>query len=107
MIIAQDTDVLVLDEPTTFLDINYQLEIFDIIKKLRDSGKTIILVIHDLQQAFSFSDEIVLLHCGQVINIGSSSKLVEDSNIAKIFKVKIEKCYDTDAIYSYNLKYQK
>ncbi len=103
MIIAQDTEVLILDEPTTFLDINYQIEIFDILKTLRNNGKTIILVIHDLQQAFTYSDDIVLLDKGNVVNSGDKNELVNDPNIREIFNISIEKTNDFNSLYSYVL----
>ncbi len=103
MIIAQDTQVLLLDEPTTFLDINYQLEIFEILKFLKNKGKTIILVIHDLQQAFSYSDNIVLLDNGIVKKSDVCENMVNDKDICEIFKVNVNINSDANSIYKYNL----
>jgi ABC-type cobalamin/Fe3+-siderophores transport system ATPase subunit len=61
MVLAQDTDIVFLDEPTTYLDINHQLEILEIIKKLKKMGKTVVMVLHDLSNALAYSDKICLM----------------------------------------------
>lgn len=66
MALAQDTDVLLLDEPSTYLDISHQLELMQILRALADGGKTVIAVMHDLPMAFSFSDSIALLDGGRL-----------------------------------------
>jgi iron complex transport system ATP-binding protein len=66
MLLAQDTEILLLDEPTAFLDIRAQMDVLDILASLRRAGKTVIAALHDLQQAFSFADLIVLLADGRI-----------------------------------------
>ncbi len=90
MAIAQDTDVILLDEPTTFLDINYQLEIFEIILQLKEKGKSIIMVLHDLQQAFTYSDYIIVMDKGEVIAMDTPTNLVGNSCIKNIFGINVE-----------------
>ena len=66
MALAQDTDVLFLDEPTTYLDIRYQLQILRLIKRLnRDFGITVIMVLHDINQSLYYSDEIIAMKDGK------------------------------------------
>ena len=68
MALAQKTEILLLDEPTTYLDIKYQYEILELMKKLnRELSLTIVVVLHDLSQALSYSDEIIGLKKGKVI----------------------------------------
>ncbi len=67
MALAQDTDVLFLDEPTTYLDIRYQLQILRLIKRLnRDFGITVIMVLHDINQSLYYSDEIIAMKDGKI-----------------------------------------
>lgn len=67
MALAQDTKVLFLDEPTTYLDIRYQLQILRLIRRLnREFGITIIMVLHDINQSLYYSDEIVAMQDGRI-----------------------------------------
>ncbi|EFW88790.1 ABC transporter ATP-binding protein [Streptococcus equinus] len=67
MALAQDTDTIFLDEPTTYLDMNHQLEILELLKKLnQDTKKTIIMVLHDLNLSARFSDELIAMKNGQI-----------------------------------------
>lgn len=68
MALAQDAKVLLLDEPTTYLDIRYQLQILRLIRRLNEEyGFTIIMVLHDVNQSLYYSDEIVALKSGKCI----------------------------------------
>lgn len=88
MVLAQDTDIIFLDEPTTYLDINHQLEILEIVRKLKDMGKTIVMVLHDLSNALSYSDKICLMDKGQIVIYDSPQSVFDSKEIDKIFKVK-------------------
>ena len=71
MALAQDTKVLFLDEPTTYLDVRYQLQILKLIQKLnREYGITIVMVLHDINQSLYYSDEIVAMKGGKIIAQG-------------------------------------
>ncbi len=87
MVVAQDTPLILLDEPNTFLDIEHQIFLFDLIKKLKSKGKTVILVLHDIIQALEIADKIVVINKGEVINAGKPMEVKKD--IEKIFNVKI------------------
>lgn len=68
MALAQGTEILFLDEPTTYLDIRYQIEILELVKKLnREYGMTVIMVLHEINQAIYFSDRIIGLCQGKVL----------------------------------------
>ena len=64
MAMAQDTPILLLDEPTTYLDINHQLELAHLAKKLAQTGKEVIMVLHDLNLALGCADTIVVMNQG-------------------------------------------
>ncbi len=87
MILTQDTDVILLDEPNTFLDISHQLFLLDIIKKMKDNNKTIIIVLHDIIQALDIADKIVVMNNGKLVSYGEPNEVINE--IEKIFKVKI------------------
>lgn len=90
MTLAQDTDIILLDEPTTFLDISYQLEIMEILKKLNNSGKTIIMVLHDLQQAINYSDRICVMDKGKVVTTSTPTELMEKGILDRVFNVRVK-----------------
>ena len=71
MALAQDTDYILLDEPTTYLDISHQLELMQVLRKLASSGKGIVAVMHDLPMAFTYCDRILLLDGGKVLAQGT------------------------------------
>lgn len=87
MVLAQNTDIIFLDEPTTYLDINHQLEILEIIKKLKQMGKTIIMVLHDLSNALTYSDKICLMNDGEVSIYDTPDAVFKSKEIDRIFKV--------------------
>lgn len=90
MVLAQDTDYIFLDEPTTYLDINHQLEILDIIKELKRMGKAVIMVIHDLNSALSISDKVCLMDRGEIVIFDSPKAVYSSKEIERVFQVKCE-----------------
>jgi len=89
--LAQDTDVLLLDEPTTYLDLRYQVEILDLIRDLADQhGVTIGVVLHDLDQAAAVSDQVVLLSAGRVIAAGSAAEVYEPERLTETYGIRID-----------------
>lgn len=88
MLLAQDTDIVFLDEPVTFLDINYQLELMELIKNMKKQGKTVVMVIHDLNLAMSFSDKIAAVNNGRIAMFGSSKEIYDSGIIEDIFGIK-------------------
>jgi len=100
--LAQEPSIILLDEPTSNLDINHQIEILNLLKDLnRNKKTTVVLVIHDINLAARYSDEIILLHEGRVLGQGSPEKIITKSKIEKVYKmeVAIEKNKFTKAIY--------
>lgn len=89
MSLAQDTEILLLDEPTTFLDIKYQLELLDIIKELKQNGKTIVVILHDIVGALNLSKNICLMSKGEIISFSNPLKILENGLLEKAFDLKV------------------
>ncbi len=87
MVIAQDTPLILLDEPNTFLDIEHQIFLFELIKKLKSKDRTVILVLHDLIQALEIADKIAVVEKGRIVAFGKPLEVKSD--IENIFNVRI------------------
>ncbi|RVX43836.1 iron complex transport system ATP-binding protein [Nonomuraea polychroma] len=86
MALAQDTDLLLLDEPTTYLDINHQVELLRLLRKLNaESGKTIVVVLHDLNLACRFSDHVIAMAEGAIVAEGAPTEVVTAELVEKVF----------------------
>jgi len=89
MVLAQDTDVLLLDEPTTFLDLHHQLEVMEIVERLRDeSDVTVGLVLHDLEQAARYADHVVALEDGTIRARGDPETVLTEALLAAVFDIE-------------------
>lgn len=89
MVLAQDTDVLLLDEPTTFLDLRHQLKVMSVVEALRDEGETtVVVVLHDINQAVRHSDRVVVLKDGAVSAHGPPEKVVTEEALADVFGIE-------------------
>lgn len=102
MALAQETDYILLDEPTTYLDIAHQLELMKILRSLADSGKGIVAVMHDLPMAFTFSDKIILINDGRIVDDERPEKIYERNVIDKVFGIALDRSKDGR---SYSYKY--
>ncbi|GAA1284231.1 ABC transporter [Planotetraspora silvatica] len=86
MTLAQDTDALLLDEPTTYLDLAHQVEVLDLLRRLnRDGGRTVIAVLHDLNQACRYADHLVVMKDGRVVDQGAPDKVMSAECLAEVF----------------------
>ncbi|MER7456816.1 ABC transporter ATP-binding protein [Micromonospora sp. NPDC126480] len=89
--LAQDTPVLLLDEPTTFLDLRYQVEILDLVRDLADEhGVAVGVVLHDLNQAAAVADEVVLLHAGRVRATGAPRDVLTEEALTAAYGIRVE-----------------
>jgi len=86
MALAQNPDILLLDEPTTFLDVAHQLEVLDLVLQLnREHGTTVAMVLHDLNLAARYADNLVLMREGAVIATGEPAEVITIENLKEAF----------------------
>jgi iron complex transport system ATP-binding protein len=86
MTLAQDTEILLLDEPTTFLDLAHQIEVLDLLYDLNQTqGRTIVMVLHDLNQACRYADHLIALRDGQVYAQGIPSQVMTETMVREVF----------------------
>ena len=86
LVLAQDTPVILLDEPTTFLDLSHQLEVLRLVRRINaDQGSTIVMVLHDLSLAARYSDRLVVLHEGRVFADGAPWEVITPEVLATAF----------------------
>ena len=91
MALAQDTKILFLDEPTTYLDIRYQLQILKLIRQLnREFGITIVMVLHDINQSLYYSDEIVAMKDGKIIAQGQPEQVITTELLREVYDVDLQ-----------------
>ncbi|RDY72660.1 ABC transporter ATP-binding protein [Halobacillus sp. SY10] len=88
MALAQGTDLLLLDEPTTYLDLAHQLEVLTLLEKLnKEEGRTIVMVLHDLNHAARFADHLVALNGGKIIKEGTAHEVMTSSVLRRVFNI--------------------
>lgn len=97
MALAQDTDYIILDEPTTYLDISNQVELMKILRELADGGKGIVAVMHDLPIAFAFADNVVVMKGGNIVSEGAPQGIAGSGIIKDIFGIQLH--YENDEYY--------
>ncbi|MGL5313693.1 MAG: ABC transporter ATP-binding protein, partial [Peptostreptococcaceae bacterium] len=91
MALAQQTDILILDEPTTYLDLAHQLEILKLLEELnRKQGTTIVMVIHELNNAARFADHMIGVKKGKVVCEGSADEVMTKENLKELFNIDAE-----------------
>jgi iron complex transport system ATP-binding protein len=91
MAFAQDTQVLLLDEPTTFLDMAHQLEVLEVLARLhREQQRTIVMVLHDINQAARYAQFMVALVAGQIVASGSPREIVNRTTLVRVFDIEAE-----------------
>lgn len=89
MALAQDTQILLLDEPTTFLDLAHQMEVLDLLYDLNQSqGRTIIMVLHDLNQACRYADYLVAIAAGRIVASGKPDEVMTEEMIRQLFMLE-------------------
>ncbi len=88
MALAQETDIIFLDEPTTYLDMAHQLEVLELLQKLNaEQERTIVMVLHDLNQAARFADYIVALKVGEIVKAGNCEEVITHEVLKKVFNI--------------------
>ncbi len=88
MALAQDTEIIFLDEPTTYLDMAHQLEVLELLQTLnREQGRTIVMVLHDLNHAVRFSDHMIALSKGEVVAAGPAESVITTDVLRQVFQI--------------------
>ncbi|MET3807626.1 iron complex transport system ATP-binding protein [Nakamurella sp. UYEF19] len=89
MALAQETDILLLDEPTTFLDLAHQIEVLDLLCELnRNRGTTVVLVLHELNQAARFADHLIAMKDGRIVAQGPASEVITQEVVEDVFGLR-------------------
>lgn len=97
MAIAQKPEVLLLDEPTTYLDISHQLEIMELVTRLnKEEGITIVMVLHDINHAAGYSDELIVMKEGRIFSQGAPWTILESDVLKSVFHVEAQIIRDKD-----------
>ncbi|MBK5484608.1 MULTISPECIES: ABC transporter ATP-binding protein [unclassified Peribacillus] len=88
MALAQETDILLLDEPTTYLDMSHQLEVLKIVDKLNKKHHcTVVMVLHDINHAARFSDELIAMKDGEIITVGTPKEILTQEVMKQVFQI--------------------
>ncbi|MFT2690438.1 ABC transporter ATP-binding protein [Clavibacter zhangzhiyongii] len=89
--LAQETGVLLLDEPTTYLDLRYQVELLDLVRDLADDGRIAVgVVLHDLDQAAALADTVALLHDGRIVKTGTPAEVLTPDLLTEVYGIPVE-----------------
>jgi iron complex transport system ATP-binding protein len=91
MALAQGTDILLLDEPTTYLDLAHSLEVLDLVDRLHDDlGRTVVMVLHDLNLAIRYSDRLIVMREGRIVAQGAPSEVIDTELLRTVFGLRAE-----------------
>ncbi|QPB42794.1 Fe(3+) dicitrate ABC transporter ATP-binding protein FecE [Rodentibacter haemolyticus] len=90
MTLAQDTDIVLLDEPTTYLDLNRQADLMAMMRQMQQDGKTIITVLHDLNQASRYCDYLIIFKEGNLIAQGAPEEVMTKALLKNVFDLEVE-----------------
>ena len=95
MVLAQDTDILLLDEPTTFLDLSHQVDLLDLLDELQESkGKTIVMILHDLNLSCRYADYLVAVQQGKVYATGTPQQVMTEETVKDVFNLECRIVFD-------------
>jgi iron complex transport system ATP-binding protein len=96
MVLAQETPLVLLDEPTTFLDIGHQLEVLDLVATLRERGRTIVGVLHEINHAARYATHLVAMRDGRVVAQGDPREIIDEALVREVFGVSSRVIADPD-----------
>ncbi|MBR7148012.1 MAG: ABC transporter ATP-binding protein [Firmicutes bacterium] len=91
MALAQDTPIILMDEPTTFLDISYQLQMMEQARMLADEGKAVVMVLHDIPLALQHADQLVVMNDGEVVASGEPEAVYRSGALDQVFGVRVKR----------------
>ncbi|MBN6713954.1 Fe(3+) dicitrate ABC transporter ATP-binding protein FecE [Pseudomonas capsici] len=90
MVLAQDAAIVLLDEPTTYLDISHQVELLDLMRQLSAEGKTVITVLHDINQACRYADHLAVMQAGRLVASGTPEAVLDAELVGRVFDVQVQ-----------------
>lgn len=96
MTLAQDTPILLLDEPTTYLDITHQIEILELVEGLRRDGRTVVAVLHDLNHAARYATHLIAMRDGRILAQGTPREVITAERIEEVFGLRARVIADPD-----------
>jgi len=96
MALAQDTPVILMDEPTTYLDVSYQLQMMEVARELAKEGKTVVMVLHDLPMALEHADQLVVMNEGKIAAAGEPSAVWAEGSLETVFSVRVNRVETKD-----------
>ena len=94
--LATETEIILLDEPTSNLDIDHSLEILTLLRRLADSGKSVVVALHDLNAVMRFSDRVIVLDDGHVSACGDPAEILGEETVESVFSVRLERLTGED-----------
>ena len=107
MTLAQETDIIMLDEPTTYLDMSYQLEVLEVLQKLnREKQITVVIVLHELNNACRFADNIIGLKKGKIVCEGRPIDVINKENLKEIYGIDAKLQLSEDGNYPICMDYE-
>lgn len=100
MMLAQQTPVMLLDEPTTYLDLSSQFDLMELLKDLCREGRSVLTVLHDLPLAMEYADDILLMRDGRLIAAGTPDKICRSGDLQAVFGVDVRRLEDGKYVFS-------
>lgn len=97
--LASEAEIILLDEPVANLDIAHTLDILQLCQQLVNAGKTIVLVLHDLNLALRYAEQIIVINDGQIVGIGAPTEVLTDSLLAEVFQIKSERLTSASGVF--------
>jgi iron complex transport system ATP-binding protein len=108
MTLAQETNIIMLDEPTTYLDMSYQLEVLQVLEKLnKEKDITIVMVLHELNNACRFADNIIGLKKGKIVCEGSPKDVITKDTLREIYNINVKLMMSEDGSYPVCVDYER
>ena len=101
MALAQDTPVILFDEPTTYLDISHQLQTMEHARFLSKEGKTVVMVLHDLSMALQVADQLIVMNNGAIVKQGTTQEIYDSGCLDEVFGVKVNRLQTTTGWHYY------
>lgn len=95
-ILVKNAEIVVLDEPTTYFDLKNQFDFLNSLKELQKQGKTIIIIMHDIEQALNYADNLIVLKNGKVYDVGEPKKIMNSKLLSDVFKITCELNWNND-----------